>query len=260
MRFRDFYSIKIEVFVKEYAVVGSGIGGSSIAAYLSAKGFDVVLFEKEPYLGGCSSSFIHAKHTYNTGATTFAGYDEEQSVKKIFDIIGFTPKLIKSEPSIVVLQNSKITPRYKDFELFLAEVEKNYPHPKNRAFWTLVSKINRDFYPLHGHYYSNASYFSKLKSLTSYLPLFFKFKAYLFGDAKKFIERFYGTLDFEYKNFLEAQIRIVAQAPTSEINFFTASLSLGYTFNDNYYIEGGFSALFNGLTQNVKELHRNTKS
>ncbi|MEA1920390.1 MAG: NAD(P)-binding protein [Campylobacterota bacterium] len=31
--------------MKDYAVVGSGVGGSSIAAYLDAKGFDTVLFE-----------------------------------------------------------------------------------------------------------------------------------------------------------------------------------------------------------------------
>ena len=56
----------------EYAVVGSGVGGSSIAAMLQAKGHDVALFEKEPYLGGCSSTFSHEGYLYNTGATTLA--------------------------------------------------------------------------------------------------------------------------------------------------------------------------------------------
>ena len=105
----------------EYAVVGSGIGGSSMASYLNAKGKDVILFEKEPYLGGCSSSFSHGKYSYNTGATTLAGYQDGFIVKEMFDAIDFNPKLIQTDPTIIVIQNGKTTPRYKDFEKFLKE-------------------------------------------------------------------------------------------------------------------------------------------
>jgi len=93
----------------EYAVVGSGIGGSSIAAYLDAKGHDTVLFEKEPYLGGCSSTFMNKGYAYNTGATTLAGYQDGHIVKSMFDAIGFTPELIPTDPGIVVIQNGKTT-------------------------------------------------------------------------------------------------------------------------------------------------------
>ena len=118
----------------EYAVVGSGIGGSSIAAYLNAKGHDTVLFEKEPYLGGCSSTFMHKGYAYNTGATTLAGYQEGHIVKKMFDDIGFKPELISTDPAIIIMQNGKVTPRYRDLEKFLEALEQNYPHPKNRLF------------------------------------------------------------------------------------------------------------------------------
>ena len=154
----------------EYAVVGSGIGGSSIAAYLDAKGYETVLFEKEPYLGGCSSTFEHRGYLYNTGATTLAGYEEGHIVKSLFDEIGFTPELMVTDPSIVIIQNGKITPRFSDLEDFLEVLEQNYPHPKNREFWTLVHRLGKEFYALHGHYYSNRSLWHKLISLTSFLP------------------------------------------------------------------------------------------
>ena len=243
----------------DYAVVGSGVGGSSIAALLNAKGYNIALFEKEPYLGGCSSTFSHRGFSYNTGATTLAGYEDGFIVKEIFDEIGFTPELIQTDPSIVIIQDDKITPRYSNFDKFFETLNKNYPHKKNRDFWKLVYKLNGEFYKLTGHYYSNASLFSKVKSLFSFLPLLLKFQKYLRVDAYSFIDEYFDGLDQEYRNFLESQVLIVAQAPLKEINFFTAALSLAYTFNENNYAKGGLGEVFNGLTQEIKYLYKDSE-
>jgi len=243
----------------EYAVVGSGIGGSGIAAYLDAKGHNTVLFEKEPYLGGCSSTFKHQGFSYNTGATTLAGYQDGHIVKSMFDAIGFTPDLIPTDPAIIILQNGKETPRYTDLEKFLNILESNYPHPRNRAFWTLVHDLGTQFYAIQGHYYSNRSFFHKVRSLTSYLPLLFKFQRYLRHNAFDFIKQFYGDITDEYLQFLESQVLIVAQAPLREINFFTAAISLGYTFNETHYVPGGFGALFDQMTASMKNVQRKTE-
>lgn len=238
----------------EYAVVGSGIGGSSIAAYLDAKGHETVLFEKEPYLGGCSSTFRHKGYAYNTGATTLAGYQDGHIVKSIFDAIGFTPDLISTDPAIVIIQNGKTTPRYRELETFLTALEENYPHPKNRAFWTLIYDLGIKFYEIQGHYYSNRSWWQKLVSLTSFLPILVNFQRYLRTNAYDFIHDFYGDVSEEYLHFLEAQILIVAQARSTEVNFFTAALSLGYTFNETHYVKGGFGKLFDGMTAAMKHV------
>lgn len=243
----------------EYAVVGSGIGGSSIAAYLDAKGHETVLFEKEPYLGGCSSTFRHEGYAYNTGATTLAGYQEGHVVKSIFDAIGFTPDVISTDPAIVIIQNGKITPRYRDLETFLSVLEKNYPHPRNRAFWTLIYDLGKKFSEIQGHYYSNRSLWHKLVSLTSFLPILLKFRRYLRTNAHDFIHDFYGNVSGEYLHFLEAQILIVAQAKSKKVNFFTAALSLGYTFNETHYVKGGFGKLFDGMTASMKQVRRKSQ-
>ncbi len=245
--------------MKEYAVVGSGIGGSSIAACLAARGHDTVLFEKEPYLGGCSSSFEHGGYRYNTGATTLAGYQEGHIVKTIFDRIGFTPELIETDPAIVIIQDGKAVPRYRELEKFLDALERLHPHPKNRAFWTLVHTISEQFYTMNGHYYTNRSSVSKLLSLMSYLPMLLKFQRYLHTNAHDFIDRFFGGITPDYLAFMEAQIFIVAQAQSKEVNFFTAALSLGYTFNETQYVRGGFGRLFDAMTASVKDLRLNTE-
>ena len=245
--------------MKDYAIVGSGIGGSSIAALLNAKGFDVALFEKEPYLGGCSSTFTHKGHKYNTGATTLAGYEEGHTVKEIFDEIGVEPNLIQTDPSIVIIQNKKITPRYKDFDAFFEAVNLNYPHQNNEEFWKLVYDINKDFFTMKEYYYSNESNFKKVKSLLSFFPLFLKFSKYLRVNALSFTKKLLPELGEEYLDFLEAQIYIVAQAPMKEINFLTAALSLGYTFSQNHYVLGGFATLFDELTKDIKDVHKNAE-
>ncbi len=243
----------------EYAVVGSGVGGSSIASLLNSKGHNVALFEKEPYLGGCSSTFSHKGYSYNTGATTLAGYQDGFIVKELFDEIGYKPELISTDPSIVIIQNSKVTPRYSDFNAFFEVLNMNYPHKKNLEFWRLIYDINKEFYQINGYYYSNKSTFSKVKSLFSYLPLIVKFKKYLSVNSYSFINDYLNDIDSEYLQFLESQVLIVAQAPLKEINFFTAALSLAYTFNVNHYAVGGLGNIFDGLTKNIKSVYKDTE-
>jgi len=244
--------------VKAYAVVGSGVGGSSIAAYLDAKGHDTVLFEKEPYLGGSSSTFSHAGYSYNTGATTLAGYQEGHIVRSTLDAIGCTSELIPTDPAIDIMQKGRHTPRYRDLERFLEVMDRDYPHAKNREFWTLVQKIGTDFYAMEGLTYSNRSLSAKLLSLSSHLPMAIRFQRYLRVDALSFIEAFFGDLSKEYLRFMEAQVLIVAQAKSCEINFFTAALALGYTFNETHYVPGGMGRLFDAITANMHDVRRST--
>ena len=127
--------------MRDYAIVGSGIGGSSIAAYLDAKGYDTLLFEKEPYLGGCSSTFKHKGFSYNTGATTLAGYQEGQVVKELFDTIGFTPNVISTDPAIVIIQGDKRVARYRDLNTFWMPWKNNIPTQRTESsgHWSIRS-------------------------------------------------------------------------------------------------------------------------
>ncbi|MCK9372370.1 MAG: FAD-dependent oxidoreductase [Sulfuricurvum sp.] len=243
--------------IREYAVVGGGIGGCSIAALLNAHGHDVVLIEKERTLGGCASTFIHEGNTYNAGATTISGFHEGGIVKRLFNTVGVTPKLISSDPAIAILQGEKSCIRYRNLDTFIEEVNRFYPHPKHDEFWKLVHSVQEAFYALEAsYYYSNRSRFKKIVSLFSFYPLLKTFRPYLFFNAKEFITRFYGDIDSEFFDFLEAQILIVAQASCDKINFFTAALALGYTFNETHYPVGGMGAVCETLTSKIPDVRK----
>lgn len=243
--------------IREYAVVGGGIGGCSIAALLNAHGHDVVLIEKEPTLGGCASTFIHRGSRYNAGATTISGCHEGGIVQRLFDTVGVTPNLISTDPAITILQGQKSCIRYRDLNRFIEEIQRFYPHPKHDEFWRLVHALQEAFYTLEeSYYYSNRSRLKKIASLMSFFPLLKTFRRYLFSNAREFIQDFYGDIHESYLDFLDAQILIVAQANSEKINFFTAALALGYTFNETHYPLGGMGAVCDSLTSKIPDVRK----
>ncbi|MDP3300515.1 MAG: NAD(P)-binding protein [Sulfuricurvum sp.] len=242
--------------MREYAVLGGGIGGCTSAALLNEYGHDVVLLEKEPNLGGCASTFSHAGHHYNAGATTLAGYHEGGIVRNLFEKVGVVPNLIATDPGIVVLQGTYEIKRFMNLEQFVDELQHSHPHSKHTEFWNLVHEIGKTFYALNGHYYSNQSFQKKLFSLLSFTPMLKKFWPYLWKDARSFIQHFYGGITSDYLDFLDAQILIVAQSTSDRINFFTAAVSLGYTFNETHYVLGGMGTLCDTLTSKVADVRR----
>ncbi|PYZ94412.1 phytoene desaturase [Salipaludibacillus keqinensis] len=57
---------------RKIAVIGAGPGGLAAAMMLSARGFNVQVFEKQPYLGGRTSSFTKKGYTFDLGPTFFS--------------------------------------------------------------------------------------------------------------------------------------------------------------------------------------------
>ncbi|MBE0499125.1 MAG: NAD(P)-binding protein [Campylobacterales bacterium] len=239
--------------MKEFAIIGGGIGGCATAALLNVQGHNVVLLEKEPYLGGCASTFSHRTHRYNTGATTISGCHEDGVVKALFDKVGVRPRLIPTDPGIVIIQGRKQIARYSEIEHFLSELQQAHPHPGHSEFWHLVQSICEAFYTMQMPYYSNASVLKKVISLFSFSPLLKKFWPYLHGNARAFIEEFYKDVTPEYRDFLDAQIMIVAQDSSEKVNFFTAALALGYTFKQTHYPLGGMGNVCDTLTSKLKD-------
>ena len=237
----------------DFAVVGSGIGGACSALFLSKK-YQTTLYEKEPSLGGCSSTFKHQKAFYNTGATTFAGYEKNTYMYDFFGRhhIDFQKKLLPCALSVLI--DGKKIVRYQAMDAFLDEINGVFYHSKNKDFYALVQKINKDFFAINDYYYSNASMFAKVKSLTSFKTLLAKFYPYLFINAKSFIKNHFGNIDEKYLDYLDNQLLIVAQARLHEVNFLTASLALSYQFMDNYYIFGGMGSIFDAISKKLPQV------
>jgi phytoene dehydrogenase-like protein len=241
----------------DFAVVGSGIGGSCSALMLS-KRFDTVVFEKDSNIGGCASTFQRYGARYNSGATTFAGYKKGHIVYDFLHEHDVTFDAKPLENALSVIQEGKTIKRFKDKSLFLESINAVHYHKKNSDFYDLIYAINEKFYAISGYYYSNANIVNKAVSLTSYYKLFQTFHPYLFIDAKTFITRYFGDISPLYLDYIDNQLLIVAQAKSEEVNFLTAALALGYQFQDNYYVIGGMQNVFEAIAKHI-HIYRNSE-
>lgn len=237
----------------DLCVIGSGMGGSMIASLNKDK--DIALFEKDSNLGGCASTFKRYGSYFNSGATTFVGYENNHPVKEIFDNINFKPNIKKSSIAFRVLQDKKIVDRVKDFEDFLDFVNEAYPNKGNRVFWHKIKEIDEKFWTIKDLFYGRYSISSYMKSANTVLRLLKSFRLELFKSANSFINDTLGAIPKEYQDFIDSQLLITLQTTSKDISLLSLALGLSYPFHDVFYVNGGMGSLFDGLLEDI-EVHK----
>ncbi|MDG4656699.1 phytoene desaturase family protein [Ectobacillus antri] len=70
--------------MKKIAVIGAGPGGLAASMLLAAKGYDVEVFEKQPYIGGRNGSFQLGDYTFDIGPTFLS---MPQLVEELFALV-----------------------------------------------------------------------------------------------------------------------------------------------------------------------------
>ena len=233
----------------DIAVIGSGIGGSLISSLNKDK--NLILFEKDMNLGGCASTFKRKGNYYNAGATTFVGFEENHPIKNIFDKVGFSPDIIKSEVAIRVIQNKKSIDRVKDFDSFLENINEVYPHKNNRVFWNTIKTLDEKFWNLKKLHYSKYNLSSYIKTTNAVFEIFSVFKLDIFKSADSFITETLYNISDEYKAFINAQLLITIQTTSKDISLLSLALGLSYPFHDVFYVNNGMGSLFDGLLEDV---------
>lgn len=231
-------------------IIGSGIGGTLFAA-LNHKKHHLLLFEKDANVGGCCSTFKRFGRYYNTGATTFVGYEEGHVVKRLFDQIGYAPELIESKVGLRIAQNGKEVDRVQEFDSFLKEIEQHYPNPNNTLFWHTIKEIDEKFWKLKKLYYAKHTLLGYLKSLASIIELLRVYKWHPFMSAQRFIQKTLGDISTEYQAFIDAQLLITLQTKSENLSLLTMALGLAYPFHKTYYVKGGMGAMIEGLLAGV---------
>jgi len=238
----------------DLAVIGSGIGGALIAALNKDKNH--ILFEKDSNLGGCASTFKKYGNYYNTGATTFVGYEENHIVKKLFDEIGYIPDIEESDVAIRTIQNKKVVDRGKDFESFLLQIQRSYPNKNNRVFWEKIKKLDEQFWQIKDIHFAKYSIKSYVKSLFTFKDMLKVFKMDLFKGANSFIKESLGNISKEYQDFIDAQLLITVQSKSKDISLLSLALGLAYPFHKVYYVNGGMGTIIENILKDVN-VHKN---
>ncbi|MCT7467951.1 phytoene desaturase family protein [Aliarcobacter cryaerophilus] len=233
----------------DLSVIGSGIGGSLISILNKDK--DLILFEKDKNLGGTASTFKRFGNYFNSGATTFVGYEENHILKDIFDIANFTPDLIESSYAYRTIIDGKIIDRKCDFEEFLDSLNTVFYHKNNRYFWQTLKNIDERFWRLKDIYFAKYSLNSYLKTLKTVEILFKEYKFLMLKSAKSFIKEVLGDISKEYEDFIDAQLQITLQSSSKDIPFLSFAIALSYPFHKISYANGGMGKLFDDMLKDI---------
>lgn len=233
----------------DLTVIGSGIGGSLISILNKDK--NLVLFEKDKNLGGTASTFKRFGNYFNSGATTFVGYEDNHIIKEIFDSADFIPDLKKSSYAYRTIIDGKSIDRITDFEEFIESLNSVFYHKNNRYFWQTLKDIDERFWKLKDIYFAKYSLNSYLKSLKTIDKLFKEYKFLLFKSAKSFIKEVLGDISKEYQDFIDAQLQITLQSTSKDIPLLSFAIALSYPFHKIFYANGGMGKLFDDMLKDI---------
>ncbi|WP_157352356.1 phytoene desaturase family protein [Aliarcobacter butzleri] len=233
----------------DLTVIGSGIGGSLISILNKDK--NLVLFEKDKNLGGTASTFKRFGNYFNSGATTFVGYEDNHIIKEIFDSADFIPDLKKSSYAYRTIINGKSIDRITNFEEFIESLNSVFYHKNNRYFWQTLKNIDERFWKLKDIYFAKYSLNSYLKSLKTIDILFKEYKFLLFKSAKSFIKEVLGDISKEYQDFIDAQLQITLQSTSKDIPLLSFAIALSYPFHKIFYANGGMGKLFDDMLKDI---------
>ncbi len=234
-------------------VIGSGMGSLSAAALLASKRLKVLIIEQNWIPGGCTSSYWRKGFTFETGATTLVGMDENMPLKYILDKTGIKIPMRKLElPMQVHLENGNTINRYQDLNLWIKEISKHFDGDQE-GFWKKAYDLSQFVWKASTKYRTFPP--KKFSDFTNLM------KSFSFDDIPKTKYAFkstqeaildYNISDDSFEKFVNEQLLITAQNYLEEVNFLFGATSLCYTNYSNYYVDGGLINLVNPFVEYIK--------
>lgn len=241
-------------------VVGAGVGGLTSALLASLRNEDVTLYESHSHLGGCSSYFKRGSFVFDVGATTISGLGANEPLGKLFHLIGRKPALKLADPGIVFHLNDKIISYYHDFDSWMVELEKHFPHLNHRPFWKLVKEVNHQ-----GWDFLDKITTFPLKSPSDLWPFVkhpksFFLLPYLMLSTELVLKKFQLD-DAEYLQFINGMLLISAQSEAKETPFLVGAMGLNYP-SETYAPVGGMKGIVDFFEEELAlrkvEIRKNT--
>ena len=226
----------------DIAIVGSGMASLTAAVLLVNQGKKVLVLEQNYLPGGCVSSYYRKGFTFEAGATTLVGLDENMPLRYVLDETGINIDTIQLKtPMKVHLSNGKIATRHHDLDKWIKEAEQIFGKKNQRAFWEYCFKVSQFVWK------------SSLKQLTfppsnfsDLIPLIqnFKFEQITFASTafksmKQLLKKFDLLGNQLFIEFINEQLLITAQNQIEEVNVLFGCTALCYTNFGNHYVKGG---------------------
>lgn len=243
---------------KEYdadvIIAGAGMGGLSAAAFLVNDGYRVLVLEKSHVAGGCSSSYYRKGYIFESGATTLIGFDQHQPLRLLENKLGITIPKIPLIPSMTVHMGNKKIIRWQDRKMWIEEAVKHFGEPiEQKRFWELAFKVSDVVWKVSASnpFFPPAGVPDWLRLLNNN-PLDVWVLPYVLESVRETAVS-KGITNPDFFRFLDEQLMISAQSPSSDTPFLFGAPAITYTNYTNYYVPGGLIEMIKTITGFIKK-------
>lgn len=222
-------------------VVGSGMGGMTIAALLAKDGDNPVVLEAAHVPGGCSSSFTRKGYTFESGATTLIGFDAHQPLARLESLTGIQIPRVELSPSMTVYLGTEKIVRFQDRERWILEAGRVFGNSVGqRRFWELAFKVSDFVWKAseRNTHFPPGSLKDWIGLGLNNNPFDVPMLRYAFQSVHDVMQS-HGVLTPGFEKFVDEQLMLTAQSKSREVPFLFGAAGLTYTNYSNYYVEGG---------------------
>lgn len=219
----------------DVVVVGAGIGGLTISALLSARGFNVCLLERQAQVGGCVSDVQFGAEHFDPGMGIYADWGPGEIHDVIFSRLNSTrPKITPVANEVVARLSSENDIRLcRDPQKFSVELHTAFPECVDEAikFYAAV----RAFAAAEKTRLGEHDKVNLFKRVRTWLIQSEQLEPTVSGRLEHTSTRF--------RHFINAQLAAFAHTNIDQCSFTKGSLILGSLLDDHYEIGGGPSQL-----------------
>lgn len=235
----------------DVVVVGGGVGGLTVAALLSARGFNVCLLERQSQVGGCIGRIGFGGYDFEPGMGLHTSWGPGEIYDRVFSELPVEApetRLIDSD-YLVRFENSTDIPLRKTDGEFFDELRKAFPECSESAveFYKLVSDLSQKWKSeapeqRHGFLgralrgFQSVSRVDGVKEATRRTAL-----SYASNTSPRF------------QRFVDAQLNAFLQTSISRCAFLPACLALMVPRTNLYSIYGGTATIAERLVESIKK-------
>ena len=238
-------------------VIGAGFGGLGAALRLAEKGARVLVCETLKYPGGCASTFARSGYRFESGATLFSGFDEQQLFgqwirKHQLDVtIDWIDPLVELRTPAVTL------PIGRDREQLVSTLCSlpGAPVAQLRAFFQLQTKVAGTLWALFDDPTllpplapsALLQHILRTPRYVSLLPLLGRSLGSVLASFK--LDRFEPL-----RHYLDALCQITVQCDAASAEAPFAMSTMDYYFRGTGHVRGGIGGLASGLVGAIEKL------
>ncbi len=235
----------------EVAVVGSGIGGLTVAALLAQRGVHVCLFERESSVGGCAANFEKFGHTFEQGYGLYSSWQPGEIHDRVFSELPISaPETRILDPGLVVR-----LPDHSDVELssnflrFEENLRQAFPECAAAAIEFYRQLIPAGVALRHAlqkspgllqAYHSDPASSDRSQETSSF-----------FRDFPHVISEQLNGVSSRFRSFIDVQLQAQLNSTSRLVAYPHAVMALTAPLNGMSAIHGGSGALANRLADSI---------